>query len=159
MFRLLVIQRNVASTFTSRKRRISRRRLLSYQQTCARILQARKIYWFSLCPHGRFVKCSYLIIYGQHFSAETLPGRRNRRARAAVVPRTFIYFQRPNILRFRANNLRRRDLWAFVTEFSSLNRSIFANGADVNYFIIGSLSAKLYFCRKKCINARNVPTF
>lgn len=73
-----------------------------------------------------------------------LPGRRNRRTQAAVVPRTFIYFQRPNILRFRANNLRRRDLWAFVTEFSSLNRSISANGADVNYFIIGSLSVRNY---------------
>lgn len=39
--------------------------------------------------------------------------------------------------RFRANNLRRRDLRSSVTEFSSLNRSIPANGGDVNYFIIG----------------------
>lgn len=79
------------------------------------------------------------------------------------MPRTFIYFQRPNIPRFRANNLQGRDLRAFVTEFSSLNRSISANGGDVNYFIIGSLSLSLSLLNytsveKKCINVQFVQT-
>lgn len=64
--------------------------------------------------------------------------------------------------RFRANNLRRRDLRSSVTEFSSLNRSIPANGGDVNYFIIGwaiSLALSLSLCDyfsigKIYINAR-----
>lgn len=75
-------------------------------------------YWFSLDPPSRFVKCSYLTIYGQRFpdgnasrATELLavPG-------GSVLPRTLHLFpQLPNILRrFRANNLRRGAIYGLL---------------------------------------------